>query len=173
MTLNDLVREFWWEWGLFELWVRATWYYWRGLINFVLNEVVLFTLFYVLGLKGLNIARETGLGRWMSNNNIAFSIVYFGSAIAAWIAIFASEPWRYFARLLILFTAIRVLIEMKSAYGGWVALHVRAWRNLRVIVGGAVTRLLRHLDRERTSVMYIGGGLLLVIVVILLLIWVL
>ena len=95
-----------------------------------LTEILLLTIAYVLLLKGLNLRRITPLGKWLALNNLAFAFVYFCAAVSFVVDPFRSTGWSYFVRFLILFTVLRVLIEMSRAFGGWWAIHVRAWHSL-------------------------------------------
>jgi hypothetical protein len=105
-----------------------------------LTEILLLTISYVLLLKGLNLRRFTPLGKWLALNNIAFSFVYFCAALAWAVEPFRTTYWSYFVRLLILYTILRVLIEMSRAFGGWWVIHVRAWHSLTDWVTGRPQR---------------------------------
>ena len=104
---------------------------WKTAFDFALNEVLLVTICYTLTLKALNIRRLSRLGATIAANNLAFVLAYGSAALAMWVSVFASDPWRYFIRFAVLITAIGVLVELQRAYGGWKALHLRAWLSLK------------------------------------------
>lgn len=100
------------------------------MFDLLLNEVLVFTISYVLMLKGLNLRRFTPLGKSLALNNVTFSLVYLSVGLGYFFPVFRTAPWSYVIRLAILFTSLRVLWEMQYAFGGWRTLHRRAWRSV-------------------------------------------
>ena len=108
------------------------------LLDLLINYVVIALLAYFLTVKGLNLRRETNFGHFLSDNNLAIALGYLGALLALFLAFFTQEPWRYFIRLLIVFTTVRVVVAMKDEYGGWLELHRRAFLNGLVMVAEGV-----------------------------------
>ncbi len=86
---------------------------------------------YVLALKALNLTRRTTFGWKMTNLNLVFSLAYLALFLGVWIVFFRSDPWRYIIRAMVFIAVMRVLLEMRWVYGGWGALHRRAWLSLK------------------------------------------
>ncbi len=98
------------------------------IIDLVFDQVIVLLIAYVLALKAFNLTRRTTFGWRITDLNLAFAFIYLMSFIGGWVVFFRSDPWRYIIRTLLFVAVMRVLLEMKWTYGGWIPLHKRAAR---------------------------------------------
>lgn len=91
------------------------------------NVVLLLFLGYLWLMKGLLLGRSTPLSLWLARSKIAQAANVVAAALTVWIAFFGQDVWRWPSRLLVAFCCWRVLIELSRAFGGWWAMHRRAF----------------------------------------------
>lgn len=129
--MDDLKRELLWEWGLLDLWWRGFWQANAGLFDLVINEIVVGLIIYAFLLMGLGITRRTEMGRWIGNVLVTIALAFVGTILSLWLIFFGGDPWRYIVRAVIVWVALKSIFAMKTAFGGWLPLHRRAWHNLQ------------------------------------------
>jgi hypothetical protein len=108
--------------------------FWADAIDLIFNNIIFLVLAYFFTLKGLNFRRLTLLGRMLALDAIVLGVLFLFGFIGQWI------PWdgvwwvRVAIRGYLLFIMFRTLLVMSWTYGGWGAMHRRAWRNLKEII---------------------------------------
>ena len=98
-----------------------------ALVEFVFDELLVLLIVYELTLKALNLARWTPLGQALARANLALAVVFLRVALMPYIPALEDRAWMWAARALVLVTSTILLWEMQRAFGGWRALHARAF----------------------------------------------
>lgn len=117
-----------------DVWVKA--------IDLLFDNIIYLVLWYFFTLKGLNFRRITLLGRMLAIDALTMGALFLLAFIGQWWAWEGIWWFRIGIRVFLAFILFRTLLVMSWTYGGWKAMHLRAWRNLKEIVR------LRHIPIE-------------------------
>ncbi len=115
---------------------------WLDLADLFFDNFAFLILAYLFALKGLNFRRLTLLGRMLSAVALSMALVYVLAFIWPWWTPEWFQWVRRAARLMLIIYLVKAVLAMSWTYGGWKAMHLRAWRNLCEMVK------LRHIPIE-------------------------
>lgn len=116
--------------------------HWIEAVDLFFNNLIFLVLGAFFTLKGLNFRRVSLLGRMLALDSLTMGALFFLA--------FADQWWnwdglwwvRVAVRVYLTVILFKTLMVMSWTYGGWKAMHLRAWRNLKEIVR------LRHIPIE-------------------------
>lgn len=107
---------------------------WVEIVDLLLGNIALLILAYFFFLKGLNFRRITLLGRMLCIEAITLGFLFLAAWIGMWLK-WEGVWWiRMTIRAYLIMITFRSLVSMSWTYGGWKAMHRRAWRNLKEMV---------------------------------------
>ncbi len=106
----------------------------KEVVDLFTNNLLFLLIAYFFGLKGLNFRRLTLMGKMLCLSALTMCALYVLAFVRQWVSIELLWWVTAVVRVYLVYVLFRALQSMSWTYGGWGALHRRAWRNLKEMI---------------------------------------